>query len=165
MSDEQQPEPETGTNWQAEAEKWKSLSRKNEETAKANADRARRADDAEKALQQVTADREKLASEFAAEKERLNSELTASSTASNDLAQQNLRLSIGLDKGLPKALIERLKGDDADALTADADALLALIPSDRTATPKPDPSQGAKDSAKPTTAQQFASAVESLFPH
>lgn len=46
------PEPsetDAGRDWKAEAEKWKSLSRKNEETAKANAAAAKRLDEIESA--------------------------------------------------------------------------------------------------------------------
>ncbi len=164
MPDDDQQTPETGTDWKAEAEKWKSLSRKNEEASKANAEKAKRADDAEKALQALTAERDRISDELTKEKDRLAAELDEANKSSNDLAQQNLRLNIGLDKELPKALIERLKGDDADALSADADALLALIPAaGKNTSPRPDPSQGAKETGKPSAADQFAATVGPLF--
>lgn len=60
------PEPATGTDWKAEAEKWKALSRKNEDQAKANAAAAKRLADIEAAQQ---TEQEKLtAAKEAAEK-------------------------------------------------------------------------------------------------
>lgn len=72
------------------------------------------------------------------------------------------RLNVGIDKGLPKSLIARLQGDDEDALLADADALLEFVPADSKPSPRPDPSQGSKDTGTPSTAQQFADAFPDL---
>lgn len=65
--------------------------------------------------------------------------------AANRLAEYErttLRQKVALDKGLPASLVGRLQGDDEDSLSADADALLALL--NAPTSPKPDPSQGAK---------------------
>jgi len=72
------------------------------------------------------------------------------------------RLNVGIDKGLPKSLIARLQGDDEDALLADADSLLEFVPTDSKPSPRPDPSQGSKDTGTPSTAQQFADAFPDL---
>lgn len=90
--------------------------------------------------------------------ETQNGELTQTLTAAE---RANLRLTVGLDKGLPKSLIERLQGDDAETLAADADVLLALIPaaSPASTTPRPDPSQGARSPAASTPQAAFAAAM------
>jgi hypothetical protein len=76
-------------------------------------------------------------------------ELERAQKAANDAAAQlaeyqrtTLRQKVALEKGLPASLVNRLQGDDEDALSADADALLALL--NAPTSPKPDPSQGAK---------------------
>jgi len=43
------------------------------------------------------------------------------------LEQENARLKVALEKGLPADLVPRLVGTNAEELAADADALLALI--------------------------------------
>jgi len=83
----------------------------------------------------------------------------------NDLGAKDAtitRLNVGIDKGLPKSLIARLQGDDEDALLADADSLLEFVPADAKSSPRPDPSQGAKETGTPSTAQQFADAFPDL---
>lgn len=103
------------------------------------------------------------------------SQLTTLQTTNGDLTAQltdrdraNLRLTVGLEKGLPKALIDRLKGDDEETLTADADQLLQLFPpsggASTTNQPKPDPSQGARGPAPTTPKDQFAAWAAEAFP-
>jgi Domain of unknown function (DUF4355) len=63
-----------------------------------------------------------------------------------------LRRTVAERKGLPAELAERLAGSTEEELGADADALIALLPSPGapkppSASPKPDPSQGAKPPA------------------
>lgn len=74
-------------------------------------------------------------------------------TAQAELAEYRLttmRQKVALEKGVPAALVDRLRGADEAELTADADELLALLapketePQGRTA-PRPDPSQGSRD--------------------
>lgn len=40
----------------------------------------------------------------------------------------SLKLRVGTEKGLPSALIDRLAGNDAESIAADADAILAALP-------------------------------------
>lgn len=148
MSDEIETLTTENTRLTNEVEKWKALSRKNEERANANAEKAQRAGELETEITNLKADNE-----------RLTGELGEVTTSVAGLTGENLRLSVGIDKGLPKALIERLKGDDADTLSADADALLQYVPSDKR-TPFPDPSQGPKGDTKTSNADQFASQLE-----
>lgn len=70
-----------------------------------------------------------------------------------------LRFRVALETGVPAKHIGRLQGDTEEALREDAAAFVADITPGPT-TPKPDLSQGAKgDTAKPSTAQQFADAL------
>lgn len=90
--------------------------------------------------------------------ETLTTENTTLAADSDEKGKLIDRLNVGIDKGLPRQLIERLKGDDAEALVADADSLLALIPSDaKPPIPKADPSQGPSGApAGSTPEQEFA---------
>lgn len=126
------------------------------------AERAR-ANAAEKQLRALQAQLDDATSR-AANLEAANGDLTAQLT---DREKANLRLTVGLEKGLPKGLIDRLKGDDEESLAADADALLQLIPNTSGANsstqPKPDPSQGARGPAPSKPADIFAAAIGDLF--
>lgn len=118
-----QPEPETETDWKAEAEKWKAMSRKTEAQAKENAAKAKKLDEIELAnkteLERVQAALE------AAEKRVSETELTA------------LRSQVALSKGLTPTQAKRLVGSTLEELEADADELLADL---KATAPKPAPS-------------------------
>lgn len=102
---------ETVTDWQAEAEKWKTLSRKNEERAKA----------AEPAAKKL------------AEMEEANKTEIEKAQARADLAEKELnstriealRNSVALDRKLTPSQAKRLVGSTREELEADADELLA----------------------------------------
>lgn len=64
-----------------------------------------------------------------------------------------LRQRVALTKGLPSELVDRLKGETEDELSADADALLALVNAPRELIP--DPTQGPQGSAPSTPEQEF----------
>lgn len=110
-------QPATGEpaakDWQAEAEKWKGLSRKNEEQAKANAAAAKRLAEIEES--------NKSAEEKAAERTRAAEQTAASAAA------EAAKLRVALTKGLPADLVDRLVGSTPEELAEDADRLLALI--------------------------------------
>jgi chromosome segregation ATPase len=122
-----------------------------------------RATQAERELRAIKAQYETATARLA-ELEAQTTEL-ASTVTEKDKAIA--RLNVGIDKGLPKNLIARLQGDDEEALTADAEALLEFLPTDTKQTlfpPKADPSQGAKgETGTRDTAHQFAAAVEEAF--
>lgn len=69
-------------------------------------------------------------------------ELTRRAESAEALAT---RYEVALEKGLPLDLAKRLIGDDRDALSADADALLASVGSNR---PAPDLGQGTRQSVQ-----------------
>lgn len=110
-------QPATGDapakDWQAEAEKWKKLSRENESRAKQNATAAQRLAEIEES--------QKTAEQKAAERTRLAEETAARAAA------EAAKLRVGIAKGLPADLVDRLVGSTPEELAEDADRLLALI--------------------------------------
>ena len=104
----------------AEAEKWKGLSRKNEERATSNADKAKKFDDHEEAnrteLEKLTA-RAEAAEKVIAEREAKESAM-------------KLREEIATEKGFADRKINAaaLRGSTREELEAHADELLALVP-------------------------------------
>jgi hypothetical protein len=103
------------------------------------------------------------------------SRLTAFESQIGDLSKQaterdltNARLTVALEKGLPRAFVDRLRGNTPEEIAADADELVQLIPPTQSGTsttnnPRPDPSQGARGPGKSTPADEFAAAVGGLF--
>lgn len=110
--DESKDEPATGeqTDYKAEMEKWKALSRKHEQTAKQNADAAKKLAEMEEA--------QKTAEQKAADK-AAQAEKTAA-----DANRETARLRVALRKGLTETQAKRLVGDTEEELEADADELL-----------------------------------------
>lgn len=112
------PEPDTGEkDWQAEAEKWKAFSRKHEDAAKANAEKAKRLDELEESQK---SELQKAADKAAAAEARIA-----------EIEARALRAEVAAAKGIPAAL---LSGSTQEELEASADALLAF----RGSAPKPD---------------------------
>lgn len=105
---------------QAEAEKWKTLSRKNEQRATENAEKAKKFDEHEEANK---TELEKL-KERAEAAERVNAERDAREAASK------LRDDIANEKGFAdrKISASALRGTTREELEAHADELLALVP-------------------------------------
>lgn len=140
------PTEQTEIDYKAEAEKWKALSRKNEETAKANAEKARSFDaleEANKTEQQRLAERAE-----AAEKELATTRL------------ESARNQVALEKGLTPNQAKRLVGSTPEELAADADELLADLGSTKTTAPRVDLSQGVKAKAgEQSPAEQFAALI------
>lgn len=118
------PEPPADTAPVAEhpdVAKWKALARKHEQTAKANADAARRLAELE--------DRDKSAADKAAEQ-------SAAAIARAEKAERELvRLQIASEKGLTPSQAKRLVGETPEELAADADELLADLKPKATASP------------------------------
>jgi uncharacterized phage infection (PIP) family protein YhgE len=108
-----------------------------------------------------------------AQLDEATSRATSLEASNGDLAKQvterelaNTRLTVGLDKGLSKVWIDRLKGTTPEEIAADADEILQSLPQPAAAgstNPKPDPSQGARGPGQQTPADQFAASVGSLF--
>ncbi|MDH6709754.1 hypothetical protein P3T27_006503 [Kitasatospora sp. MAA19] len=148
--------------WQAEAEKWKKLSRENETRAKANADAAKRLAELEDAQK---SEAERLAERLAASEDRASA-ATRLAVAARVEAMATGRFAD------PQDAVDALGGDfldDAGQIDAAAieQALTDLLgrkphwaapgpPGPRT--PAPDPAQGARPNSTPTLAQQIADA-------
>lgn len=105
------------TDWQAEAEKWKALSRKHESQAKSNADKAQKFDELQEAQK--------------SEVEKLTEAQQAAAKEAADAKRDAARMRVALSKGLSEAQAKRLVGDTVEELEADADELLeTFAPSD-----------------------------------
>lgn len=118
-----------------------------------DADRAKRTianlREAEKRLKAQVAELSPQAQELVAlkdaqktELERLQEQLASEKTQREALERQTLRTKVGLAKGLPVELIDRLQGETEEALTADADALLAVLAPPAPGVPIASPRQG-----------------------
>jgi len=110
-----------------EVEKWKAMSRKNEDDKKANAEKAKLADDLQAKLDAAEASKlteaEKAAKSIA-DLAKSVEDLKASSAASELAA---LRVRVGAAKGVPAKMIDRLRGNDETSIAADADEILTDI--------------------------------------
>lgn len=93
--------------WETEAAKWKAMARKHEDSAKANAEKAKRLDEFEesqKTEMQKAADR-----------------AAAAEAKANELEMRALRAEVAAAKGVPAEL---LSGSTVEELTASADKLI-----------------------------------------
>lgn len=109
----------------------------------------RKAEDAAKALQ---AKLDEIEQANMSELERAKKQAETAEAELNALRLDSLRKQVALEKGLPAALLDRLRGESAEDIAADADALMALVNAPRS--PMPDPSQGSRGEAAPTTPEQ-----------
>jgi DNA repair ATPase RecN len=115
---------------EADVEKWKALSRKNEDRAKENAEAAKEREELKSRLEAIESsklsDEEKTAKRIA--------DLEASVKAEQDARKVSdlsaLKARIGAEKGLPAALISRLQGEDETSIAEDAEALLGVAKTD-----------------------------------
>jgi|SRR5690348_4325158 len=105
----QQTDTAKETDWQAEAEKWKSLARKHEDTWKANKDKV--------------AEYDRLVEASKTDQQRQEEQ----AVRLGSLEGENMRLRVALAKGIPLEHIGRLQGSTEEELSADADALLGLV--------------------------------------
>jgi phage/plasmid primase-like uncharacterized protein len=132
--------------------KYKSIARKQEqkyiEAAKERDELAAKLAEIEKAQLSEVERAKQEAEEARTKLEALTAEAEAAKLAA-------LRTRIGAEKGLPPQLIERLQGDDAESIAADADSLLAAVKKDDKAWP--DMGQG--DKGKPSEADRFEESV------
>lgn len=146
------PKPDTGdaqVDWKAEAEKWKSLSRKHEDASKANADKAKLYDDAQEAAKTEAQKQADALAKLAAENEALK--------------VSNLRAQVAEAKGVPAAL---LTGSTQAEIEAAADALIAFRGEQKPATPAAPSADGQGKVGDPvgaTMAQLTKADVEKLY--
>lgn len=136
------------------------------------AERAR-ADAAEKAAAEKDArlkeyeDRDKTEEQKRAEEfETLRAELAATKAAKAESDLNMLRRDVAIAKGIPAALVDRLKGTDKESLEADADALLEVVSkreADGPRKPRPDPTLGQSNAGAISKNDQFNRALEAAF--
>jgi len=108
---------------EADAEKWKALSRKNEERATENADKAKRLDELEASSKsEVERERERAEKAEKALKERDEADQKAKAEADAAEAAKKLRDEVGAAKKLAPSL---LRGSTKEELEAHADELIA----------------------------------------
>jgi hypothetical protein len=137
-------DPPAEKDWQAEAEKWKRMSRENEGRAKDNADAAKRLTQLEES--QKTESQKLADAKASAEERATGAELRA------------LRLEVAFEKGLTSAQAKRLVGRSKTDLEADADEIKRDFPIAPGTPPKADPSQGNHSTAKGGSADGLAEA-------
>jgi hypothetical protein len=102
----------------------------------------KRANALDKQLKAILAEREEAETAKLSELEKAKRAATEAATRLAEYERTTIRQKVALEKGVPASLVARLQGDDEESLSADADALLALL--NAPTSPKPDPSQGAK---------------------
>lgn len=102
-------ETETVVDWQAEAQKWKTFARKNEDEAKSLRPAAKKLAEIEDANR--------------TELERVQAALDAATKTANEALEAKLRSDVAAAKGVPAGL---LTGSTQEELEAAADALLAF---------------------------------------
>ena len=121
------------TDWKAEAEKWKAMSRKHEGEAKKGADARAKLTELEQASK--------------SEVERERDAKAAAEGRASEAELRALRLEVAFDKGLTPAQAKRLVGATREELEADADELVATFkPAEDKGSPtiKPKPAQAGR---------------------
>ena len=102
----------------------------------------KRANALEKQLKQFQAEREQAEAAKLSDLERAQRAAQEAAAQLAEYQKTAIRQKVALEKGVPAELVDRLRGDDEESLSVDADALLALL--NKPTSPRPDPSQGAK---------------------
>lgn len=115
---------------EAEVEKWKAMSRKNEERAKENAEAVKKAADAQKRLEEIEAAKLTDAEKAERRLRDLEASVKSAQEAQKSAELAALKARIGAEKGVPAKFIPRLQGEDEDSIAADCDEILAAIPDD-----------------------------------
>jgi hypothetical protein len=106
----------TEKDWKAEAEKWKKLSRQNEDAAKEFRAKASKLDEIEAASK--------------SEAEKLQERASKAEGRATEAEMKALRLEVAGEKGLSPVQAKRLIGGTREELEADADELLASFRSE-----------------------------------
>lgn len=130
---------------------------------KALAEERKRAAVAEKEAKALKARLDEIETANLSELDKAKNRASEAETRLSQIEQTNTRMRVALEAGLPLEDVDRIKGETEDELLADAKSLAARL-GKTAATPKPDPSQGARDGeAGTSTGDQFASAIGPLF--
>lgn len=116
---------------------------------------------AEKAASDYKAKLDEIEQASLSDLERAQQEAKDATSRLAELERQSLIQRVAIEKGVPANLVDRLRGDTEDDITADADALMALVNAPKS--PRPDPTQGGRGEGTQSTGDQFANAVKGLF--
>ena len=108
----------------------------------------KRANDAEKSNKDLAKRLKALEDQNLSELEKAKRDLAEVTERANRSERERLQAKVALDKGVPAALADRLRGDTEADMAADADTLLASVKLAPT-TPKPDRSQGSAGGSDP----------------
>lgn len=111
---------------------------------------------AEKAAADAAAKVKEFEDRDKSEQQKLAERADAAEKAAQEANERALRAEVAIAKGLPPALASRLQGDSREAMEADADALLELVPA-KTSPPAP-AAAGVGVGGKPPTPTDFRSA-------
>ncbi|WP_432091021.1 hypothetical protein [Streptomyces sp. NRRL F-5630] len=117
------------------------------EERRARSEAERREKEQRKQLDTLTARIAEFEDRDKTEAERLSSRLTSAEKRAEQAEHSLLRLRVAAAKKLPPELADRLQGDTEDAVTADADRLLAALRIQQT----PSFDGGARATARPTS--------------
>jgi NAD-specific glutamate dehydrogenase len=137
----EETEPTSSNDLSAEVEKWKAMSKKNEQRAKENLDKAKRFDEFEEANK--------------TELERMLARAETAEKAVLDASARTLRAEIAATKGVP---LELLSGTTQEELEASADSLLAF----KGTMPKAATSEGAGNVGEPIGGSAQITSLELL---
>lgn len=85
------------------------------------------------------------------ELQKLTEQLTAETAKREKLEREALRTRVGLAKGLPAELIDRLQGETEEDLQADADKLIKLVTPEAPGVPRASRTQGAPENGSPAS--------------
>lgn len=111
-------------------------------------------------IEQATASHTAAIESLRSEIESANSAVTEKQKETEAVQADLLRYKVGLRKGLPEQVIDRLRGSDETELEADADSFAQVLKSGTTSI-HPDPSQGARGSTgTETNADKFGAFLE-----
>lgn len=140
------PEPDKAEkDWQAEAEKWKSFARKHEDTAKANAEKAKRFDEFEESQK--------------TEQQKLADAAAQAEARANETAAELARVKAAVKHGLTEDDLDLLGSHGTpEEIDARAERLAARLKGVEASKPKPDFGAGDRGGDVGTKAGQLTAA-------
>lgn len=102
-------------------------------------------------LRPKAAEFDKLEESKKTETQKLSEQLAVETAKREALERQALRFKVGVAKGLPAELIDRLQGETEEDLQADADKLLKLVTPEAPGVPRASRTQGAPENGSPAS--------------
>ncbi|HEX7160539.1 MAG TPA: hypothetical protein VF223_04790 [Trebonia sp.] len=143
----------TAAEWQAEAEKWKELAKKNEQLAKGSVGAARALEKLEAEKAEAAAKTTKVEAKAAETKADLEAKATQAELKA-------MRLSVAHELKVPTALVELLSGSSKREIEQSADKLLRELAANKA--PEPEQTKAAEDQQKAKEDGELAEARKLL---